>query len=86
MSAEKDCGLGDAENKCGCAVVKVGGKPTLSRNWNPGCAEHGTTSMWYTSPEQVTRRAADSERLRDLQRRAREARNASRTDNVDTPT
>ena len=59
---------------CTCGVIKVGGRPTDSRNWNPDCPEHGTESVWWRSPEQVARRGAQSERLRDLNRQAREAR------------
>lgn len=70
---------------CRCGVIKVGGKPTHNRDWTPDCPEHGTASTWYQSPEQIKKRATDNEQLRDLQRRAREARNAARRENVETP-
>lgn len=63
---------------CTCGRIKVGGRPTASRNWNPDCDDHGVGSEWYNSPEQKAKRAARSEELRDLQRRAREARAAAR--------
>jgi hypothetical protein len=59
---------------CRCGELMLDGRPTGSRNWNPDCPEHGTASEWYRSPEQVAKREADSARLRDLYRRAREAR------------
>lgn len=58
--------------KCSCYPMMIEGAPP---NWNPDCEEHGLRSEWYSSPAQVAKREADSERLRDLQRRAREARN-----------
>lgn len=63
---------------CTCGYIKVGGTITESRNWHPECAEHGLKSDWYRLPAQVFKREADNARLRDLQRRAREARNAVR--------
>jgi hypothetical protein len=48
---------------------------TEQRNWNPDCPEHGTDSTWWKSSEQRAKRDADNERMRDLHRRAREARN-----------
>lgn len=61
---------------CGCGELKVGGQPTGQFNWNPDCAVHGVTSEWYRSPEQVAKREAQDQRLRDLQAAAREARRA----------
>lgn len=52
---------------CRCGMVKVGGKPTGNRNWNPDCGEHGVMSAWWNDPERVAQREADSIRLRDLQ-------------------
>lgn len=62
---------------CSCSVVKVGGRPTSSRNWNPDCVEHGLGSTWYNSDEQKAKRLAADQYLRDLQRRAAEARRAA---------
>jgi len=59
---------------CTCGRIKVGGEVTEQRNWSPECEEHGLGSAWYASAEQVERRRAQSDRLRDLQRQAREAR------------
>ena len=59
---------------CTCSRLKVGGKLTESRNWNPDCTEHGTDSEWYRSPDVVARRDEQRQRTIDLQRRAREAR------------
>ena len=56
----------------------VGGKETASRNWNPDCPEHGTKSEWWSSPKEIARRQADSERLRELQARAKAARQAQK--------
>lgn len=67
----------DTDN-CRCGRLKVGFTVTESRNWNPDCPQHGTKSTWYRSPEQVAKRQAQDERLRDLQRQAREAREAAR--------
>jgi hypothetical protein len=52
---------------CSCALLKVNGAPTTTRNWNSDCPEHGVKSEWYGSAEQTTKRAEDSVRLRDLQ-------------------
>ena len=65
------------DGQCTCGVVKVGGKPTSSRNWNPECPEHGLESAWWSSPAQAARREVDSQRLRELQARAREAQQNS---------
>jgi len=62
--------------QCTCGAVKVGGKPTSSRNWSPECPEHGLKSAWWSSPEQVAHREDQSKRLRELQARARAARQA----------
>jgi hypothetical protein len=53
---------------CRCAIVKVGGKPTGSRNWNPDCPVH----PWDE------RLQAQSDRAVEMQRRAREARKAAK--------
>ncbi len=66
--------------RCTCAEVHViaDGNPTrrevLSRNWNPDCRQHGLTSAWWMSPEQVARRRRESERLLVLRTKARHAR------------
>jgi hypothetical protein len=59
---------------CRCGRIKIGSEVTEHRNWNPDCTEHGVTSNWYRSPEQVAKRQGQDDRLRDLQRQAREAR------------
>jgi hypothetical protein len=59
---------------CVCGRLSIG----EGRNWNPDCGEHGTESEWYRSAEQVAKRSAQNERLRDLQAQAREARKARR--------
>ncbi len=59
---------------CSCGRLRVGMHETTARNLNPDCEEHGIESDWYRSPEQVENRRAQNERLRDLQRQAREAR------------
>jgi hypothetical protein len=69
-----------AEHGCKCGRIKIGSEATESRNWNPDCPTHGTASSWWNSPEQVEKRAADSARLLDLQRQAREARQRARND------
>jgi hypothetical protein len=61
---------------CTCPYLKVGGRPTESRNWNPDCAEHGLQSEWFQSDEQKRKREAQSIVLRGLQAQARAARNA----------
>ena len=65
------------EAVCSCGRIRVGRTVTEHRNWNPDCTEHGTASAWWKSPEQVEKREAQSQRLRDLQARAREARRAA---------
>lgn len=55
------------DTPCRCYTLKVGGKPTAAREWNPDCPEHGVMSAWWNSDEQVAKREADSIRLRDLQ-------------------
>lgn len=59
---------------CTCGRLYVGATVTEARNWSPDCGLHGLDSEWYRSPARVAKRAEDSERLRDLQRQAREAR------------
>lgn len=61
---------------CRCSRLRVGRELTEHRNWNPDCPEHGVGTEWYESDEQVAKRQADAERLRDLQARARAARRA----------
>ena len=63
---------------CACGRIRLGLVVTDARNWDPDCSEHGTASAWWNSEEQVERRREDAERLRDLQRRAAEARKAAR--------
>jgi hypothetical protein len=64
------------DDGCTCRIVRVGGRPTGSHNWDAQCPEHGTASAWWKSPEQVARRESDSRRLRDLQELARSRRAA----------
>lgn len=61
-------------SNCQCGELKLDGRGTGSFNWNPDCNDHGTSSEWYTSDEQVTKRAADRARLRELQLKAAELR------------
>lgn len=61
-------------DSCTCGFIKIGSEVTEHRNWNPYCAAHGTQTKWWKSPEQVSKRAAQSEHLRELQARARHAR------------
>lgn len=61
---------------CRCGRIKIGNEVTDHRNWNPECPEHGVSSDWYRSDEQVAKRAAQRERAIELQRLAREARRA----------
>ncbi|MDA8358285.1 MAG: hypothetical protein M0Z95_18800 [Actinomycetota bacterium] len=68
---------------CSCARIRVGPEVTEARNWDPGCPEHGMASAWWNSPEQVERRREQNERLRDLQRQAREARRAAQGEELD---
>ena len=68
---------GEAEKlaiSCTCPHLHLGMEVLEQRNWNPDCDEHGLKSVWYRSPEQVAKREADNQELRDLQRRAREMR------------
>jgi hypothetical protein len=53
---------------CRCPMVKIGGKPTGSRNWNPDCPVHPWTDAMQ----------AQADRAVEMQRRAREARKAAR--------
>lgn len=64
---------------CSCSHVMVGGQRTDNKNWNPDCETHGTKSEWYNSPTQKEKRKERSERLRELQLRAGEARRNART-------
>lgn len=66
--------MNSGEARCSCARIKLGLEVTEHRNWNPDCSEHGVTSDWYRSSEQVAKREAQNARLRDLQTQAREAR------------
>jgi len=52
---------------CTCGHIMLGSERTEERNWNPDCPEHGTTSVWWSSPAQVERRRYDSARLRTIQ-------------------
>lgn len=52
---------------CRCAVVKIGGEPTDSRNWNPDCPVH----PWSDDLQ------AQADRSVEWQRRAIEARRAA---------
>lgn len=65
---------------CTCSRIHVGGKPVNSFNWNPDCKEHGVGTDWYDDPDRAVQRAKDNERTIDLQRRAREARKAARSE------
>lgn len=56
----------DAE--CRCAMVKVGGKPTGARNWNPDCPVHPWTAVMQEQSDQAVA----------WQRRAAAARKAAR--------
>jgi hypothetical protein len=67
-----------APPECTCGRIKVGSEVTEHRNWNPDCPTHGVQSDWYRSPEQQAKRHAQDTRLRDLQWRAREARERAR--------
>jgi len=64
--------------RCTCGRVKVGNTVTDERNWYPDCDAHGTKSEWYKSDSQVARRKATNDRVADLQRQAREARESRR--------
>lgn len=57
---------------CSCGRIAVGMTLTASRNWNPDCEEHGTQSDWFAEHQKT------NERLHELQRLAREARQARR--------
>lgn len=65
---------------CTCSelMLNSGKGATGVRNWSETCPEHGVESDWYRSPEQVTKRAVDRERLIGLQEQARQARAAAR--------
>lgn len=59
---------------CECGHIKIGTEDFGARNWSPDCPEHGLKSNWWNSKEQQTKREEQNDRLRDLQRQAREAR------------
>jgi hypothetical protein len=63
---------------CECGELHAGHYKTGARNWNPDCPEHGLKSVWYNSPEQQQRRLEQNTRLRELQLKAKEARNRDR--------
>jgi hypothetical protein len=63
-----------SDSRCTCPQIMVGTHVSGARNWKHSCPEHGVESEWWNSPEQIAKRKADSERLRDLQVQAREAR------------
>ena len=62
--------------RCTCGRIVVGTTVTNNRNWNPDCIHHGTESKWWNSPEEVARREAQRQRSAELQRQAREKRQA----------
>ena len=64
--------------ECRCSRLSVGMTVTESRNWNPDCAEHGTTSVWWNTPEQKQKRETDRLRLEDLWAQVRAARKKAR--------
>lgn len=66
--------MSNVKNDCSCGRIAVGMTVTENRNWNPDCATHGLQSAWYRSPQQVQRRAQQETELREMYRRAREAR------------
>lgn len=72
-------------DECTCGRLRVGLTVTEARDWNPDCPKHGTASAWYASPAQRDKRAEASARLRDLQRRAADARKAARHVEGDGP-
>jgi hypothetical protein len=59
---------------CTCGRIKIGSEVTENRNWNPDCPDHGTSSAWWNSNEQTEKRNQANERLRSLQKQAREAK------------
>lgn len=66
---------------CTCGRIKIGFEVTELRNWNPDCEAHGIGSDWYHSPEQVTKRETQNDRLKDLYRQVREARRKAKETN-----
>lgn len=74
---------GQEPTDCGCGRLAVGMTVTDAREWHPECAEHGTDSAWWSSPEQQAARAARRARTADLQHRARAARRATTTEEAD---
>lgn len=63
---------------CSCSRLKIGFEVTESRNWNPDCQEHGLYSDWYNSEEQQLKRDKENIEIRELQLRARRARQLAR--------
>ena len=61
---------------CSCGRIKVGMEVTEARNWNPDCPEHGLGTFWWKTVGKP-RQDEQNARLRELQARAREARNGS---------
>lgn len=61
-------------NDCTCPFLNIGMKKSESRNWDPDCPEHGLKSDWWSSPEQVEKRARVNKQLNDLRRATREIR------------
>lgn len=60
--------------QCTCRPLLLKGEDTGSRTLDPDCPEHGESSPWYNSPEQVAHRSQRSQRLRDLYEQAKLAR------------
>ncbi len=56
------------ERFCTCGEVKVGGRPTGNRNWNPDCPVHPWTEAMQARVDQSV----------ELQRQAAAARKAVR--------
>jgi hypothetical protein len=63
---------------CTCGHIAIGMEVTDIRNWHPDCPEHGLKSAWYKSPEQVTRRAEENARLREMYAKVHAAREAAK--------
>lgn len=61
---------------CRCKPLKIQGELTGQREWNPACPFHGIHTDWYRSAEQMARREAERQALRDLQAKAAAARKA----------
>ena len=56
----------EMNSTCTCSYIKVGTTVSDNKNLNPECPEHGYNSVWFNSPEQVKKREARSQRLREL--------------------